>query len=240
MLAIRRQAAWRRSRSAWASAAVMACSCARRAGSRAAQVGVELLLGADEGRHHVEFGARVQVAFLQRPVPVVAPAGAVAHEVEHRQDGPRAAGQDLDFGAVLGQHRLARVDHQHGAVGLIQQRAQHLGFLLEAGPRLGPGQEGTHALGARIARLARQKLQQGHRILQPRRVDKAHHQPAVQSQLDGLGVARGAGAVRHLPEVDAPRERAQQRGLAGVGVADDGNAQRLMHARTPPRMLSNQ
>ncbi len=42
-------------------------------------------------------------------------------------------------------------------------------------------------------------------------------------------MAGGAGRVRHLAEAHVARQRAQQRGLAGVGVADDGHAQDVAH-----------
>ena len=65
---------------------------------------------------------------------------AAADKVEHRQQRLAATGQHLQFVAVLGQHRLASVDHVQAGIG-GQQLAQHLGFLFETLARLAAFQE---------------------------------------------------------------------------------------------------
>ena len=96
-------------------------------------------------------------------------------------------------------------------------------------------QEGAHTLGARIGGQIAEVFEQRHRVFQTRRIDEAHRHRAVDAQIDRLGVPGGARAVGHFTKVHLARQRAQQRSLAGIGVADDGDAKRFSHGP----MLSN-
>ena len=101
---------------------------------------VEAPLAVQRRRHAVEAHQRMQAEAGQRGAPVGLAVAGAGDEVEHRQQRPRAVGEHRQFVAVLGQHRLAGVDHvQPGVAG--QQLAQHLGLLLEAPARLGAGQQ---------------------------------------------------------------------------------------------------
>ena len=176
------------------------------------EVAVEIALGAHEGRGRVEAHLHVQAVGREQFLPRGFAAGRVAHEVEHRQYRPRAGIEQLDLVAELGQHRFAHVDHEEGGVD-VEHGAQHLGLLLEGAVCLGALQEAADALGRRgLARGidAREVLAQGHRVLEARRVVEAHGGTAVDLEVDRLDMARGAGAVGHGAEIDAPRERAQQ------------------------------
>src|ERR671911_1446459 len=61
------------------------------------------------------------------------------------------------------------------------------------------------------------------RLTQARRVGQ-HHRPTPEIEMDLYDVARRAGGLRHDRRVPA-RQQVEQRGLAGVGRADDGDVQ---------------
>ena len=196
---------------------------------------VELALGAVEGRHRIEAHLRVQCEIGQQRAPFGLARDSVAHEVQHRQHRLAAGSEDLDLAAELGEHRLARVDHEQRRVD-FQQRAQHLGFLLEGLVGGARGEEGADALRRRHVGAQRaERVQQADRIFQPRRVEEAQAHAVVAGQLHRLDVARGAGLARHLAEIAPPRQRAQQRSLAGIGVADHGEGEAFSHGGSVPR-----
>ncbi|MCY1174214.1 hypothetical protein D9M73_144080 [compost metagenome] len=98
---------------------------------------------------------------------------AAGDEVEHRQQRLAAVGQYFQFVAVLGQHRLAGINHiQTGIAG--QQLAQYLGLLLETLARFAALQK-TLQPGRAVQALARafqpfKVVEQGDGIFQARRV----------------------------------------------------------------------
>ncbi|KAG1200834.1 hypothetical protein G6F35_012342 [Rhizopus arrhizus] len=157
-----------------------------------------------------------------RAAPLVGTVGGRVHEVQHGQQGPAAGGQDGEFVAVLAQHRIARVNHVERGVG-VQRLGQDAGLLFVAAVRFGRVEEAADARRAvqpffgAIQPL--QVLQQGDAVFHPGRVEPFEHGAAFQAQPRAFDVARGAGAVGHLAERGVAREGAQERGLAGVGVA---------------------
>lgn len=126
-------------------------------------------------------------------------------EVEHRQQRFAATRQHRQLILVLGQHRLAGVDHvQAGVAG--QQLAQHLGLLFEALTGLGTLKEATAACRA-IQTLAGpvqalQVVEQGDGIFQAGGVVQLQQCLAVHRQARALDMAGGAGPVRDLAEAD--------------------------------------
>jgi len=200
--------------------------------------GVEqLALAVQRRRHRVEAHHGMQAEAGERGAPVVHARHRRGDEVEHRQKRPRAGGEQFELVAVLGQHRVARIDHVQRGVAR-QHLAQHLGLLLEAAGGLVAGEEARHPLGAVDALAGRDQsvdeLEQRDRILHARGVEEFHRRHAVGHQAQALDVAGGAGRIRHLAEADVARQRAQQRGLAGVGVADHGHAQDVAHRASSP------
>ena len=96
-----------------------------------------------------------------------------ADKIEYRQQRPAATGQHTEFVAVLGQYRLAGVDHIQPRVR-CQQLAQYLGLLLETLARLTAFEKPRHPRGAIQAFAgvveAFQVVEQGDGIFKPRRV----------------------------------------------------------------------
>jgi hypothetical protein len=173
----------------------------------------QLALAFERRRHGVEADHRMQVQPRQRGAPVVHARVGRGHEVEHRQQRTRATRQQLEFIAVLGQHRVARIHHvQRRVAG--EHLSQHLGLLLETPLRIGRGEE---ALDARrpVETLAGRhqgidELEQRDRVFHARRVEQFDRRPAVGHQAQALDVARRACGVRHLAEGHVARQRAQQ------------------------------
>ena len=95
-----------------------------------AQIPVQIALGAGEWRRRVKAHDGVQATIHQQRTPSRFAAGRIADEIKHRQNRSGAGVQQFDFIAKLGQHRLARIDHQKRGVDL-QQRAQYLGLLFK-------------------------------------------------------------------------------------------------------------
>ncbi len=146
-------------------------------------------------------------------------------EVEHRQQRFAAGIEYFQLVAVLGQHRLAGVDHiQPGVAG--QQLAQYLGFLFEALACFAALQEAFDARRAieafAWAVQAFQVVEQGDGVFQAGGVVELQQRFAINRQACALDMASGAGPVRDFAETHVAGESAQQRGLADVGVADHG------------------
>ena len=126
---------------------------------------------------------------------------------------------------MLGQHRVAGVDDEEASVAGAQA-AQHLGFLRPGAVGVGAVEEavdagrGVDAVGtpARVDEVA-----QAAGVFQAGGVVQFHQRAAVGHQLHALDVAGGAGPGTDFAEAAVAGERAHQRGLAGVGVADDGD-----------------
>ena len=200
------------------------------------QQGRELLVqdafAATGRRHRVKAHHHVQTKTGQR----LAPGGLIgarrAHEIEQGQQRHGTTGQNLQLVAVLGEHRVAGVDHIEGGIAL-QQLPQHLGLLLEA-PRCPRGlQELLHPRGPvqpapGACRLTVQRLQQGNGVFHAGGVIQRQQRRGADAQAHAFHMPRGAGARRYFAEVAVTGQRAQQRGLAGIGVADHGDAQRAM------------
>ena len=149
-----------------------------------------------------------------------------------RPGTPEPAGmpsvEQFELVTVLGQHRIADVDHiQRSIAG--QHLAQDLGLLLEAQAGLGGGEKARDALGAiDPGRGRRQRIhpfEQRDRILHAGGVPQLDPRTIARHQAQALDMAGGAGLVGDLAEADLARQGAQQRGLAGVGMADDGHPQ---------------
>ncbi|MNZ76858.1 hypothetical protein D3C78_953800 [compost metagenome] len=121
--------------------------------------------------HTVEAHQRMQAQAGQRFAPVRLAVIGAADEVQHRQQRFAAAGQHLQFVTVLGQHRLAGIDHIQPGIG-GQQLAQDLGFLFKALPRLAALQEprqprrAVEAFAGALQLL--QVVEQGDGVFQPR------------------------------------------------------------------------
>jgi len=75
-------------------------------------------------------------------------------------------------------------------------------------------------------------LQQADGILQPGRVVEIDGRLAVGAEHRRLHVPRHRRPIGDLAELDIAHQRAQEGGLARVGVADDGELQRRAHARS--------
>ncbi len=201
------------------------------------QAFVQAPLAVQRRRHAVETHQRMQAEAGQGLAPLLFAMAGLGDEVEHRQERLAAAGERRQLVLVLGQHRLAGVDHvEPGVAG--QQLAQHLGLLLEALARLAAVEK---ACGARRAveafagaLQAFEIVEQGDGVFQARRVVELQQRFAVHRQPRAFDVAGGAGAVRDLAEADVAGQGAQQRGLADIGVADHGEFQGRAHKKPPP------
>ena len=86
-------------------------------------------------RHAVEAHQGVQAKTGEGFAPLRLAMLLAGDEVEHGQQGLAATGQDFQLIAVLGQHRLAGIDHIEPGIAR-QQLAQDLGFLFETLARL--------------------------------------------------------------------------------------------------------
>ena len=195
---------------------------------------VQAALAIERRRDAVETHQGMQALAGQGFAPVVLAVVVAGDEVEHRQQRFAAHGQHGQFVAVLGQHGLAGVDHVEAGVR-DQQLAQHLGFLFEALARLAAVEKARQPLWAVQAFAgaveALQVVEQGDGVFQAGGVVQLQQCGAVHRQPRALDMAGGAGAMGHLAEADVAGQGAQQRGLAGIGMADHGEFQRLAHPR---------
>lgn len=137
---------------------------------------------------------------------------AAGDEVEHRQQRLAAVGQHFQFVAVLGQHRLARIDHiQAGMTG--QQLAQYLGLLLEALARFAALQKtlqpGRAVQALAWALQAFKVVEQGDGIFQAGRVVQLQQRFTVHRQPCTFHMASSAGAVGHFAKTDVAGQGAQ-------------------------------
>ncbi len=199
---------------------------------------VEAPLAVQRRRHAVETHQGVQAQASEGGAPLLLAMLRAGDEVQHRQQRPAAAGEHRQFVAILGQHRFAGVDHVEPGVG-GEQLADHLGFLFETPARFVAVQQPRHAFRA-IETLAGalqgvQVVEQGDGVFQAGRVVEFQQRFAVHRQPGALDVAGGAGAMGDFAESTVASQGAQQRGLAGIGVADHGQDQRLSHGRSPAR-----
>ena len=129
---------------------------------------VQALLAIGGWRHAVEAHQGVQAQARQGLPPGQLARRVDRAEVEHRQQRLATQGEDGQFIAVLGQHRLAGVDDIQPGIG-TQQLAQHLGFLLETLACFAAVKEAADACRAVLARclsgLAVEQFQQGDGVL---------------------------------------------------------------------------
>ncbi len=189
-------------------------------------------------RHAVKTHQRMQPEARQGFAPVGFALAVAGNEIQHRQQRLATAGEHRQLIAVLGQHRLAGVDHIQAGVG-GQQLAQHLGFLLEALPGLTAIEKARQPRRA-IKPLAGsveafQVIEQRDGVFQPWRVVQLQQRLAVHRQSRAFHMPGGAGAMRDFAEIHVPGQGPQQRGLADIGVADHREFQRLNHDRSPAR-----
>ena len=121
--------------------------------------------------------------------------------------------QDVEFVAVLAQHRVARVDDVERRVA-VQHLGQHARFLFVAAVSFRRVQEAAHArrsvqpFAGRLQPL--QVFQQRDAVFHAGRVEPFQRVAALDAQARAFDVARGAGAVGDFAEARVARQRAQQ------------------------------
>ena len=183
-------------------------------------------------RHAVERHQGVQAEASQGFAPFTFAVAGAGDKVEHRQQRAATHGQHRQFVAVLGQHRLTHVDHIQAGVG-GQQLTQYLGLLFVALARLAAFEKTRQARRAVQAFTgaveALQVVEQGNGVFQAGGVVQLQQRLAVYRQARTFDMARGACARRDFAELHVAGQGAQQRGLADVGVADQGQFQWWAH-----------
>jgi len=199
------------------------------------QLAVEHRLGLAFGSDGIEFHHGVQTQPAEHGAPGPRLSRRRCNEVEHRQQRDAAKRENFQLVAVFIEHRVAGIDDvQRGIAGA--KLTQHLGLLLEAPSGLGAGKEAGNprrAVQTLVAGQRIQTLEQSDRVFQARRVVKLDERATVDQQAHALDMTGGAGTGRYFAESGIAAERAHQRGLAGVGVADQGQANRRAHDRSP-------
>ncbi len=163
-------------------------------------------------RHAVEAHQCMQAEAGQGLTPFLVAVPRLGDEVEHRQQRLAAAGEHRQLVLVLGQHRLTGVDHvEPGVAG--EQLTQHLGFLLEAPPRLAAVEKARGACRAveafAGALQSLEVVEQGDGIFETRGVVELQQRFAIHRQPCAFDVTRGARPVRDLAEADVAGQGAQ-------------------------------
>ena len=178
----------------------------------------------------VELGDRMQAEAGEGLAPRRGVGGVGGDEVEERHERTAAPCEQLELVEMSRQHAVAGVDHREQQIR-ASRCVERLRLLREAARRIARGEEPLDRLELALARrrLRIDRLEQADRVLETRRVEQDDRLRAGDPQRDRLDAARGGGARRDGAEVASPRERPQQRGLARIGVADDGDAKRLGH-----------
>ena len=161
----------------------------------------------------VETHQRMQAEARQGFAPGRFAVVGAADKIQHRQQRFATTGQHFQFIAVLGQHRLAGIDHiEAGVAG--QQLPQHLGFLFETLSCFAALEEACQpgrAVEAFAGALqAFEVIEQGDGVFQAGGVVEVEQGLAVDRQARAFDVSRGAGAMGHFTKADVTGQGAQQ------------------------------